>query len=26
MPSYESITTAEQRDAIVAYIRSLGSE
>ncbi|MCD6679204.1 MAG: cytochrome c [Burkholderiaceae bacterium] len=25
MPSYEAITTAEQRDAIVAYIRSLGS-
>ena len=26
MPGYESITTTEQRDAIVAYIRSLGSE
>jgi len=26
MPSYEAITTAEQRDALVAYIRSLGSK
>ncbi|HEY0879400.1 MAG TPA: cytochrome c [Zeimonas sp.] len=26
MPSYETITTAEQRDALVAYIRSLGSK
>jgi len=26
MPSYESITTAEQREALVAYIRSLGNK
>jgi len=26
MPSYEAITTAEQRDALVAYIRSLGGK
>lgn len=26
MPSYEAITTAAQRDALVAYIRSLGSK
>jgi cytochrome c2 len=26
MPSYETVTTAEQRDALVAYIRSLGSK
>lgn len=26
MPSYESITTAEQREALVAYLRSLGSK
>ncbi len=26
MPSYEAITTTEQRDALVAYIRSLGSK
>jgi len=26
MPSYEAITTAEQRDALVAYIRSLESK